>query len=49
MLPTDDASTNFFPAAFTSDSDKVKLVEGAVLEKEKLIFANGMWNTDLKT
>ena len=44
MEQTNEACSNFLPVAWTSEKQAIKLVPGAVLEKEKLIFSEAMYN-----
>ena len=42
----DEASSNFLPGDWSSAKDSVKLVEGASLGTEQLIFSGGMWEAE---
>ena len=42
----DDASSNWLPGDLASDKDKLKLIEGATLGSEQLVFSGGMWEKE---
>ena len=42
----EEASSNFLPGDWSSAKDSVKLVEGASLGSEQLIFSGGMWEAE---
>ena len=42
MAPTQDSCTNFFPVAFTSEKQEIKLINGPLLGNEQVIFTNSM-------
>ena len=46
MQPTEESSSNFFPVDLTSNKQSLKLIPGAILEKEKLILGDGMYSGD---
>lgn len=39
----DEASSNWLPGDMCSAKDKIKLVDGAKLEDEQVVFAGSMW------
>ena len=46
MKPTEEASSNFLPADLTSDKQRLKLIKGAILKREKIILSEGMYRDD---
>ena len=48
MQPTDDACSNFLPSHWTSEKNAVKLVKGAKLEHERLIFTTSMFDQEVQ-
>ena len=46
LLPTNEACSNFLPVDLHSASDKLRLVSGARLGREQLIFTETMFNSE---
>ena len=42
----DEASSNWLPGDLASDKNKLKLIEGASLGPEQLVFSGGMWEKE---
>ena len=46
MMPTEEASTNFLPADLSSESQRLQLIEGALLGPDQLILSTNMYDSD---